>query len=141
VEHHAVNVANPLQARPLDPCDQAVGRRATVDDRAAPGLPQSAVHCRPEPRVYEPVLERLAGDSRELLRPTLTRYGRLVWIEGAPGAPSGLMSPPVMTSWVALHANGKAWRATLAESAVLRIQRDLGPAAPRAVGRTSVVGR
>jgi len=75
------------------------------------------------------------------LRLTLTRHGRLVWIEGAPGAPSGLMSPPVMTSWVALHANGKAWRATLAESAVLRIQRDFGPAAPRAVGRTSVVGR
>ena len=31
------------------------------------------------------MLERLAGDSRELLRPTLTRYGRLVWIEAAPG--------------------------------------------------------
>jgi DNA-binding IclR family transcriptional regulator len=141
VEHHAVNVANPLQARPLDPCDQAVGRRATVDDRAVPGLPQSAVHCRPEPRVYQPVLERLAGDSRELLRLTLTRHGRLVWIEVAPGRVPGLMSPPARTDSVALHANGKAWRATLAESDVLRIQRDFGPDAPRAVGRTSVVGR
>jgi hypothetical protein len=112
VEHHAVNVANPLQARPLDPCDQAVGRRATVDDRAVPGLPQSAVHCRPEPPVYQPVL-----------------------------APPGLMSPPARTGSVALHANGKAWRATLAESDVLRIQRAFGPVALRAVGRTSVVGR
>ena len=85
MEHHAVNVANPLQARPLDPCDHAVGRRATVDDRAVPGLPQSAIHCRPEPPVHQPVLERLAGDSRELLRLTLTRHGRLVWIEVAPG--------------------------------------------------------
>ena len=57
------------------------------------------------------------------------------------GAPSGLMSPPAMTGSVALHANGKAWRATLAESDVLRIQRGFGLAAPRAVGRTSVVGR
>jgi hypothetical protein len=51
------------------------------------------------------------------------------------------MSPPARTGSVTLHANGKAWRATLAESAVLRIQHDFGPAAPRAVGRTSVVGR
>jgi hypothetical protein len=42
------------------------------------------------------VLERLAGDSRELLRLTLTRYGRLVWIDEAPGAPPGLMSPVAM---------------------------------------------
>jgi DNA-binding IclR family transcriptional regulator len=141
VEHHAVNVANPLQARPLDPCEHAVGRRATVDDHAALGLPQSAVPCRPKPRVYQPVLERLAGDSRELLRLTPTRHGRLVWIEGAPGRAPGLMSPPAMTGSVALHANGKAWQATLAEADVLRLQRDFGLAAPRPVGRTSVVGR
>jgi hypothetical protein len=87
------------------------------------------------------VHERLAGDSRELLRPTLTRYGRLVWIEGAPGAPPGLMSPPAMTSSVALHANGQAWRVTVAGSDVPGLQRGFGLAAPRALGRTSVVSR
>jgi hypothetical protein len=51
------------------------------------------------------------------------------------------MFPPAMTDSVALHANDKAWRATLAESHLRRIQRDFGFAAPRAVGRTSVVGR
>lgn len=57
------------------------------------------------------------------------------------GAPPGLMSQPAMTSSVALHTNGKAWRETLAGSDVLGIQRGFGLAAPRAVGRTSVVGR
>ena len=51
------------------------------------------------------------------------------------------MSPPAMTGSVALPANGKARRATLTESDVLRIQRDFGLVAPRAVGRARVVGR
>jgi hypothetical protein len=47
-------------------------RLSTIAQRLAC---RSAVHCWPEPRVYQPVLERLAGDSHELLRLPLTRMG------------------------------------------------------------------
>jgi DNA-binding IclR family transcriptional regulator len=38
---------------------------------------------------YQPVLERLARDSRELVQPTLTQNERPVWIGAAPARAGG----------------------------------------------------
>ncbi|MFZ9636146.1 MAG: IclR family transcriptional regulator, partial [Alphaproteobacteria bacterium] len=81
--------------------------------------------------VCQPVLERLARDSRELVRLTLAQDGGLGWLCSAQGAPPGLRYEPAMTGPVALHAtaNGKAWLATLPDAEVRRLLRARGMAA------------
>lgn len=83
------------------------------------------------PDVCQPVLDRLAQASRELVRLTLVQDESLVWIGSAQGAPPGLMYQPSMTGAVQVHAtaNGKAWLATLTERDALRIARREGFAA------------
>ena len=85
----------------------------------------------------QPVLDRLARDSRELVRLTLAHEDGLGWLCSAQGAPPGLRYEPAMAGPVALHAtaNGKAWLATLADAEVRRILRARGmPAlAPRTI--------
>ncbi|MBL8702622.1 MAG: IclR family transcriptional regulator [Alphaproteobacteria bacterium] len=87
------------------------------------------------PDVCQPVLDRLARSSRELVRLTLVQDESLVWIASAQGAPPGLMYQPSMTGAVQLHAtaNGKAWLASLPERESARIVRRDGLArmAPR----------
>jgi DNA-binding IclR family transcriptional regulator len=73
----------------------------------------------------QPVLARLASETRELVRVTLARGEGLEWAGSAQGAPPGLRYEPEMAGPVRLHAtaNGKAWLAALPEArarAVLR---------------------
>jgi IclR family acetate operon transcriptional repressor len=79
----------------------------------------------------QPVLDRLARESRELVRLTLAQDGGLGWLCSAQGAPPGLRYEPAMTGPVALHAtaNGKAWLATLPDAEVRRVLRARGMAA------------
>jgi IclR family transcriptional regulator, acetate operon repressor len=75
--------------------------------------------------ICQPVLARLAAQTRELVRMTLARGDGLVWAGSAQGAPPGLRYEPAMAGPVRLHAtaNGKAWLAALPEQrarAVLR---------------------
>jgi DNA-binding IclR family transcriptional regulator len=87
--------------------------------------------------VCQPVLDRLARDSRELVRLTLAQDGGLGWLCSAQGAPPGLRYEPAMTGPVALHATatGKAWLATLPDVEVRRLLRARGMAAltPRTI--------
>ena len=100
-------------------------------------LGQRLLHATGLPQLCQPVLDRLARESRELVRLTLVQDRRLVWIASAQGAPPGLRYEPAMSGAVALHAtaNGKAWLATLAETDALGIARarGLGAAGPRAL--------
>lgn len=86
----------------------------------------------------QPVLDRLARDTRELVRLTLARDGGLGWLCSAQGAPPGLRYEPAMTGPVSLHAtaNGKAWLATLPEGEVRRVLRARGM--PALTARTIV---
>lgn len=69
------------------------------------------------------VLQRLARETRELVRLTIVDNQRLVWIGSAQGAAPGLMYQPEMGHHIVSFAtaNGKAWLATLNDSDSLRI--------------------
>ena len=71
------------------------------------------------------ILERLARQTRELVRLTIVDGTRLVWIGSAQGAPPGLMYQPEMGHRIVTFAtaNGKAWLSTLMESEALRIAK------------------
>jgi DNA-binding IclR family transcriptional regulator len=83
------------------------------------------------PELCQPILDRLAHETRELVRLTLVQDARLVWIAAAQGAPPGLMYQPAMHGDVVLHttANGKAWLATLPPTEAMRILKARGLAA------------
>ena len=85
------------------------------------------------PELAQPVLDRAARQTRELVRLTLAADRGLAWIGFAQGAPPGLMYAPEMTGPVVLHAtaNGKAYLATLTDAAALRlVAADLGRIRP-----------
>lgn len=68
------------------------------------------------PDICQPLLDRLAADSREFVRLAVVDGESLVWIAHAQGASGGLVYQPASaTSTVPLHASasGKAWLATL----------------------------
>ena len=73
----------------------------------------------------EAILQRLARETRELVRLTIVDGNRLVWIGSAQGAAPGLMYQPQMGHHIVSFAtaNGKAWLATLDEGAALRIAK------------------
>jgi IclR family transcriptional regulator, acetate operon repressor len=52
-------------------------------------LSQGVLFASYPPELYQPVLECLARDSRELVRLTLTLDERLVWIGAAPARAAG----------------------------------------------------
>jgi DNA-binding IclR family transcriptional regulator len=83
------------------------------------------------------ILQRLARQTRELVRLTIVDGNRLVWIGSAQGAAPGLMYQPEMGHHIVSFAtaNGKAWLATLGPAEALRIAKadGLGLAATRAV--------
>jgi len=91
--------------------------------------------------VAQPVLDRLALASKELVRLALVDGMHLTWIAKAQGAGPGLRYDPDMGQEAALFCTsaGQAWLARLEESEVLRIvsaqgfgQADrYGPNAPR----------
>lgn len=68
------------------------------------------------PDICQPLLDRLAHDSREFVRLAVVDGDSVVWVAQAQGATSGLMyQPSLTTNTVPLHAtaSGKAWLATL----------------------------
>lgn len=67
------------------------------------------------PDICQPVLNRLAGDTREFVRMAIVDGGGLTWVSYAQGAKAGLIYQPDVVAKVPLHvtANGKAWLATL----------------------------
>ncbi len=81
------------------------------------------------PDLVQPVLDRLAGETRELVRLTIARDGAagqgLVWFAAAQGAPPGLLYQPAMDGAVVLHAtaNGKAYLALLGDAALPLVRR------------------
>lgn len=86
------------------------------------------LHATRLPDATQPVLDRVARDSRELVRLTVALADGLAWIGSAQGAPPGLMYQPAMGGPVVLHAtaNGKAWLATLPDSQALALARKGG---------------
>jgi DNA-binding IclR family transcriptional regulator len=87
----------------------------------------------------QPILDRLAERSRELVRLTELHNDELVWVGSARGRRSGLVYEADMTERVVpfATANGKAWLATLPKARAVRIARAAGLGArtdlPRAV--------
>jgi DNA-binding IclR family transcriptional regulator len=73
----------------------------------------------------QPVLDRLATRTRELVRLTVATGDGLVWLGSAQGALPGLMYQPAMDGTLVLHAtaNGKAFLATLDDAAALLLAR------------------
>lgn len=86
----------------------------------------------------QPVLDRLAAQTRELVRLTVATGDALVWLGSAQGAPPGLVYQPAMDGTLVLHAtaNGKAFLATLDDAAALKLARRGGFGAVRATPRT-----
>jgi DNA-binding IclR family transcriptional regulator len=86
----------------------------------------------------QPVLERLAAQTRELVRLTVATGDGLVWLGSAQGAPPGLVYQPAMDGTLVLHAtaNGKAFLATLDDAAALALARRGGFGSVRPTPRT-----
>jgi DNA-binding IclR family transcriptional regulator len=82
------------------------------------------------PDICQPVLDRLAQESREFVRLAVVDGHSLVWVAHAQGASGGLMYQPTLgTNTVPLYAtaSGKAWLATLpAEQAVANVMHNGG---------------
>jgi IclR family transcriptional regulator, acetate operon repressor len=85
--------------------------------------------------VAQPVLDRLAQETGELVRMTLVEGRTLTWVAKAQGARSGLRYDPDMGREVVLHATatGKAWLATLDEDEAMALAAR-GFATPRRLG-------
>jgi len=77
------------------------------------------------PGLTQPVLQRLADRTRELVRLTIPVGEELVWLDSAQGAPPGLVYQPSMDGPLVLHAtaNGKAYLATLPDEQALELAR------------------
>jgi IclR family transcriptional regulator, acetate operon repressor len=91
----------------------------------------------------QPILQRLAELSGDLVRLSVTDGADQVWIAKAQGARSGLIYDPQMggAAHLSSMATGLAWLAFIPEAEALRLAtmqglagpRDCGPAAPRTV--------
>jgi DNA-binding IclR family transcriptional regulator len=86
----------------------------------------------------QPVLERLAARTRELVRLTVATGDGLVWLGSAQGARPGLVYQPAMDGTLVLHAtaNGKAFLATLDDAAALKLARRGGFGTVRPTAQT-----
>jgi IclR family transcriptional regulator, acetate operon repressor len=80
------------------------------------------------PEVCQPVLDRLAAKTGELIRMTLVEDRSLFWVAKAQGAHSGLRYDPDMGHRVVLHATstGRAWLATLDDDEAVKIVLEHG---------------
>lgn len=78
--------------------------------------------------LVQPVLDRLAADTRELVRLTMATEQGLVWFAAAQGAPPGLLYQPATDGPVVLHAtaNGKAYLAALDDRLATALARRHG---------------
>ena len=91
--------------------------------------------------IAQPILDRLAADSRELVRLSVVDGTDLVWVAVAQGATSGLRYDPAREQGVAVHlatsAGGRAWLSALSDADALALIARQGleppfPAGPRA---------
>jgi IclR family transcriptional regulator, acetate operon repressor len=76
------------------------------------------------PDICQPLLDRLARDSREFVRLAVVDSDSLVWVAHAQGATGGLIYQPTSTTaTVPLYATatGKAWLATLPSDSAVEI--------------------
>lgn len=93
--------------------------------------------------IAQPLLDRLAADSGELVRLAVVDGDSLVWVAKAQGARSGLRYDPDAGSSVYLPstANGFAWLAAVSEERALQLiaaqgldrLHEMGPNAPQAL--------
>lgn len=75
--------------------------------------------------IAQPILDRLAGISRELIRLSVVDGDRLVWVAVAQGATGGLRYDPGREHGVVVHlasaAGGHAWLSTMGEDDALSL--------------------
>jgi DNA-binding IclR family transcriptional regulator len=126
--------------------DRAQGDYALTIKLAAMGLSflgQSGVND-----IAQPILDRLAAESGELVRLSVIDGRRLVWVAVAQGATSGLRYDPGREQGLVVHlastAGGQAWLATMSdEEALMRVAEQgfvpeaqtPGPGAPTSAPR------
>jgi len=86
----------------------------------------------------QPVLDRVARDTRELARVAVALPDCLVWLAHAQGAPPGLLYQPALSDPVRPHATatGKAWLATLGRAEAMAIAHAGGLGTVRPTTRT-----
>lgn len=86
------------------------------------------------PDIAQPVLDRLAALSGELVRLSVVDGDRLVWVAVAQGATSGLRYDPAReqgaAASLAYSASGRAWAATLPQDRALALIAAQGLAPP-----------
>ncbi|RDJ19620.1 IclR family transcriptional regulator [Bosea caraganae] len=93
--------------------------------------------------ISQPILDRLASESGELVRMTVVDGDHLTWVAKAQGARSGLRYDPEMGGHPTLFctATGQAWLATLSEDEAIALVvkqgfgrlDEHGPNAPRTI--------
>lgn len=75
------------------------------------------------PDITQPILERLAADTRELVRLSVIDGEDLVWVGVAQGAVAGLRYDPGREQGIKVHlacsAGGQAWLSTMSDEEVL----------------------
>jgi IclR family acetate operon transcriptional repressor len=108
-----------------------------------PALGYRFLHATEIPDVCQPVLDRLARESKELVRLSALTDGHLTTIGHAQGAQGSLVCQSRLFPILPLHvtASGKAWLATLPKEEALRLvleagfgeKDEFGPKALRAI--------
>lgn len=88
------------------------------------------------PDVCQPVLDRLARDSGELVRLSVLSNGNLMTMAHAQGAQGSLVCQSRLFPNLPLHvtASGKAWLATLSKADALRLVLEAGFGEPNEFG-------
>lgn len=75
--------------------------------------------------IAQPILDRLAADSRELVRLSVVDYPDLVWVGVAQGATTGLRYDPGREQGLIVHlassAGGQAWLSALTDEEALQL--------------------
>jgi IclR family transcriptional regulator, acetate operon repressor len=90
--------------------------------------------------VGQPILDRLARQTRELCRLAVAEGQSLIWVAKAQGSSSALRYDPDMGMPVVLHATatGRAWLATLGEEEAVRIVLNSGFDVPSRFNRNVI---
>jgi DNA-binding IclR family transcriptional regulator len=103
-----------------------------------PLVTQRVLHATGLADLVQPVLDRVARETRELARCAVALPDCLAWLAHAQGAPPGLLYQPAMSDPVRPHAtaNGKAWLATLEPALAMEMARAGGLGTLRPTPRT-----
>lgn len=90
--------------------------------------------------VTQPILNRLAKETRELSRLAVVEGQSLIWVAKAQGSPLALRYDPDMGTPVVLHATavGRAWLSTLGEEEAVRIVLQTGFEVPARFNRNVI---